>query len=188
MPNVTIAVPHPVASSTPAQRLARVCAGTTALPLCWPRGPQRRGRQRGTCPALGAGQQGGRVCGARRPADAHDQPPAGSSPQRHRAEVIGNEGVPSSRREPAGVSHGARTFVSSHPLSASRPACREVWCGSGRRTRTDTRLVPQCPNPHLGRLSLSGASLYHVIRWSVENLIRSMSADSIRARSPISAP
>jgi hypothetical protein len=63
-----------------------------------------------------------------------------------------------------------------------------VWCGSGRRTRTDTRLVPQCPNPHLGRLSLSGASLYHVIRWSVENLIRSMSADSIRARSPISAP
>src|SRR4029453_6490729 len=52
-------------------------------------------------------------------------------------------------------------------LSASRPACREVWYGSGRRTRTDTRLVPQCPNPHLGRLSLRGAILYHVIRWSV---------------------
>jgi hypothetical protein len=43
-----------------------------------------------------------------------------------------------------------------------------VWGGSGRRTRTDTQLVPQCPNPHLGRLSLSGAILYHVIRWSVQ--------------------
>jgi hypothetical protein len=30
-----------------------------------------------------------------------------------------------------------------------------MWGGSGRRARTDTRLVPQCPHPHLRRVSLS---------------------------------
>jgi hypothetical protein len=36
-----------------------------------------------------------------------------------------------------------------------------VWCGSRRRTITDTRLDAQPANPHLWRLSLSGDTLYH---------------------------
>src|SRR2546428_2899443 len=45
-----------------------------------------------------------------------------------------------------------------------------MWRGSGRRTRTHSRLVPQSADPHLRRLSISGNSLYHVIRWNVSNL------------------
>src|SRR5207248_10709797 len=47
------------------------------------------------------------------------------------------------------------------------PACRAVWGRSGRWTRTHRRLVPQSADPHLRRLSLSGGSLYHVIRGNV---------------------
>ena len=50
-----------------------------------------------TCVTVVPGQEGGLVCGARRPADAGDQHPAGSSPQRHRAEAVRDEGLPSSR-------------------------------------------------------------------------------------------
>src|SRR4029450_8519205 len=39
--------------------------------------------------------------------------------------------------------------------------CRAVWGGSGRRTRTDTRLVPQCAHPHVWRVLMSGETPYH---------------------------
>jgi hypothetical protein len=38
---------------------------------------------------------------------------------------------------------------------------------NGRRARTDTRLVPQSANSHLGRLMLSGDALHHKMRWNV---------------------
>src|SRR5258708_31094569 len=53
------------------------------------------------------------------------------------------------------------------PLSASRQTCRAVRRGSGRRQSTHGRLVPQSADPHIRRLSMSDAALYHVIRWSV---------------------
>ena len=53
-----------------------------------------------------------------------------------------------------GVSHGAGTPVQPGALSASGPACRPMWGGSGRRASTDTGLVPQPANPHLRRLSM----------------------------------
>jgi hypothetical protein len=31
-----------------------------------------------------------------------------------------------------------------------------------------TRLVPRSANSHLGRLSLSGDALHHIIRWNVD--------------------
>jgi hypothetical protein len=31
-----------------------------------------------------------------------------------------------------------------------------------------TRLVPQPPNPHFRRLSMSEDTLHHIIRWNVE--------------------
>src|SRR5262249_56218462 len=31
----------------------------------------------------------------------------------------------------------------------------------------NARLVPQCPNPHLRRLPMSGDMLHHIIRWNV---------------------
>src|SRR5215471_15954595 len=33
---------------------------------------------------------------------------------------------------------------------------------------SDPRLVPQPANPHVGRLSMSGATPYHEIGWNVE--------------------
>src|SRR5262249_23054230 len=39
---------------------------------------------------------------------------------------------------------------------------------SGGWNSPNTRLVPQCSNPHLGRLSLSGDTFHHIIRWNVE--------------------
>src|SRR5215216_6717156 len=45
--------------------------------------------------------------------------------------------------------------------------CRAVWGGSGRRTRTDTRLVPQCAHPHVWRVLMSGETPYHSIGWHV---------------------
>ena len=113
---------------------------------------------------LASTHQGRLVCGARRPADAGDQHLVRSSPQRHRAETLRDEGVSPPRREPTGISHGARPPVQPHPVSASSPACRSVWRGSGRRTRTHRRLVSQSADPHLGRLSMSDATLHHIIR------------------------
>src|SRR2546428_7832853 len=63
--------------------------------------------------------------------------------------------------QPTGISDGARPLVQLHPVSAACPACGAVRGGSGRRTRTVTRLVPQSPNPHVRRLSLSGHTPYH---------------------------
>ena len=84
-----------------------------------------------------------------------------SGPQRHRAEVVRDEGVPSSRGQPTGLSARAGPPVQPGALSASGPACGPMWGGSGRRASTDTGLVPQPANPHLRRLSMSGEKLYH---------------------------
>jgi hypothetical protein len=62
---------------------AGVGAGPTLTPLCRPRRHHGWDRQRGARPALVPGPEGGRVCGARRPADARDQPALRPSPQRH---------------------------------------------------------------------------------------------------------
>src|SRR5262249_52979508 len=78
-----------------------------------------------------------------------------------------HERVPSSRGKSASVSDGARPSVQPHPISASSQACRSVWCGSGRRTSTHSRLVPQSPDPHLRRLSMSRDTSYHYTTWKV---------------------
>ena len=62
-----------------------------------------------------------------------------SGPQRHRAEIVRDEGLPSSQRQPTGVSHRAGAPLQPGALSASGPACRPVWGGSGRRASTHTR-------------------------------------------------
>ncbi len=81
------------------------------------------------------------------------------------------------RWQPTGVSDGARASVQPGPVSASGPARWPVWGGSGRRTSTDRRLVPESANSHLGRLSLSGDALHHVIRWNVEHLTSRLSME-----------
>jgi hypothetical protein len=143
---------HTLWYRAPAQGLAGVCAGSTAPPLCRPRDAHSKGGQRRTRPALVPGEEGGLVCGARRPADAGDQHPLRASPQRHGAEAVRDEGVSSSPWKPAGVSHGDGPSLQPGALSASRPACGAVWCRSGRRAITDTRLVAQSANPHLWRI------------------------------------
>src|SRR5215831_9370071 len=35
------------------------------------------------------------------------------------------------------------------------------------RTLTNTRLVPQCPNPHLGRLSLREDMIHYIIQYNI---------------------
>ena len=77
---LTLAVPHPAVPGTPAQGLAGVCAGPTVAPLCRPRRHHGWGGQWRARAALVSGEEGGLVCGARRPADARDQHPAGSGP------------------------------------------------------------------------------------------------------------
>src|SRR5215467_7710582 len=62
-----------------------------------------------------------------------------------------------------------RLRLAERSVSASSAACRPMWGGSGRWTRTDTRLVPQCPNPHIRGLLMSDATLHHEIRWNVGN-------------------
>ena len=77
---LALAVPHPVVPGATAQGLARVCAGPTVTPLCRPCHHHGWSGQRRARAALVSGQESGLVCGARRPADARDQHPAGSSP------------------------------------------------------------------------------------------------------------
>jgi hypothetical protein len=48
-------------------------------------------------------------------------------------EIIRDEGVPSSRGQPTGLSARAGTPVHPGAVSAARPACGAVWGGSGRR-------------------------------------------------------
>src|SRR5262249_14156498 len=43
-----------------------------------------------------------------------------------------------------------------------------MWGGSRGRARPHIRLDAQPPNPHLGRLSISGDTPHHIIRWNVE--------------------
>src|SRR5262249_31331094 len=82
-------------------------------------------------------------------------------------ETLRHERLSSPTWEPTGVSHRAGAPVQPGTVSASGPARGPVWGGSRRRTRTDTRVVPQSANSHLGRLSLSGDALHHIIRWNV---------------------
>jgi hypothetical protein len=42
-----------------------------------------------------------------------------------------------------------------------------MWGGSGRRQSPNPRLVPQPADSHLRRLSLSGDTPHHIIRWNV---------------------
>jgi hypothetical protein len=65
------------------------------------------------------------------------------------------------RWQSTGISDGAGALVQPGPLSASGEACRSMRGGSGRRAMTHRGLVPQCPNPHLWRLSMSGDALHH---------------------------
>jgi hypothetical protein len=71
--------------------------------------------------------------------------------------------VPSARQ----VFRGATLYHADH-FADSLSACRPLWGGSGRWTSTDTRLVPQCPNPDIRGLSMSDTTLHHIIRWNVE--------------------
>ena len=117
---------------------------------------------------LASTHQGRLVCSARRPAHARDEHFVRSSPQCYRAQVVRDERVAPPRWQPTGVSHRAGASVQLGTVSASGPARWPVWRGSGRRARTDTRLVSESANSHLGRLSLSGDALHHIIRWNVE--------------------
>jgi hypothetical protein len=63
--------------------------------------------------------------------------------------------VPGWIRKPTCVSHRDGALVQPRAVSASRPACRAVWSGSGRRSSTYIRLDTQPANPHLGWLSMS---------------------------------
>jgi hypothetical protein len=45
--------------------------------------------------------------------------------------------------------------------SGMTPTFSMLSGGSGRRAITHCGLVPQCPNPHLWRLSMSGDALHH---------------------------
>jgi hypothetical protein len=117
--------------------------------------------------ALGAGQEGRLVCGACRPADAHDQYAAGSGPSHHRAEALCHERVSPSWWQSTGVSHGTRAPVEPYSVSASRSSCRPMWRGSGGWNSPNPRLVPQCPNPHFRRLPMREDMLHHIIRWHV---------------------
>jgi hypothetical protein len=56
----------------------------------------------------------------------------------HRAAIIRDERLPSPHRDPTGVSTRAGPSVQPGALAASRPACRAVWGGSGRRKSPDT--------------------------------------------------
>src|SRR5262249_37207209 len=53
-------------------------------------------------------------------------------------------------------------------VSATRPARRSVGGSSGGWNRPNTRLVAQSAHPHLGRLSLRGDALHHLIRWNLD--------------------
>jgi hypothetical protein len=96
-----------------------------------------------------------------------------------------HEGLPSSRGQPTGLS--ARVCPPVHPgaVSASGPARRPMWGGSGRRARPHTGLAPQPSNPHVRRLSMSAERLYHVIRWNVRIATTDWYATNPRPRSAV---
>jgi len=51
---------------------------------------------------------------------------------------------------PTGVAHGACPLVQPHPVISVVPSMGPVWRGSGRRTSTHSRLVPQSADPPPG--------------------------------------
>src|SRR5262249_40952023 len=152
-PDLALAVPHPAVPGTAAQALAGVCAGPTVAPLCRPRHPHSGDGQRRARATLVSGQEGGLVYGAGRPADAGDQHPAGSSPQRDGTEVIRHEGLSPPRREPTGVSDGAGTPVQPHTVSTASHTCGAVWGGSRRWASTHIGLDAQPADPYFWWLS-----------------------------------
>jgi hypothetical protein len=60
-----------------------------------------------------------------------------------------------------------RLRLEDRTVSAARPAHWPLRGGSGRRHSPHTRLVPQPADPHVRRLSMSGNTPYHYIRWNV---------------------
>ena len=78
--DLTLAVPYPALSGTPAQGLAGVCPGPAVTPLCRSRRYHRRGNQWRARPALVPGEEGRLVYGACRPPDARHEHAAGSGP------------------------------------------------------------------------------------------------------------
>ena len=127
--------------------------------------PPRRGppMARGRGAGVGTHRRAGRRCAP--PPDARDEHRVGSTPERHRPEAGHDAGVPSSPRQPAGVSAGTRTPVSPGARPTARAACRPLWRGSGRRNPPTTRLVPQPAQPHVGGLSRSGETPSHSMGW-----------------------
>ena len=63
-----------------AEELTGVCSGPAVTPLCRPCRPHRRAGQRQPGAPVVSGEESRLVCGPRRPTDAGDQHPAGSSP------------------------------------------------------------------------------------------------------------
>ena len=96
----------------------------------------------------------GVVCGARRPQDAGDEHGVGSGAQRHRPQAVRDEGIPSSRWESSGVSHGLGAPVQPDSVSTAGQERGSVWGGSRRRARADIGLDAQPANPHLRWLSI----------------------------------
>ena len=143
-----------------------IAAGGAALPtrprqkrLVLARAHAPTGTREGA--ALVSREESGVVCGPRRSVDACHKHLARPSAQRHGAETLCHERVSSPWWYSAGVSHRAGPSLYPRPVSASRPACRPMWRGSGRRHSAHSRLVPQPPNPHVWRLSMSGDTPYH---------------------------
>src|SRR5207249_11540491 len=128
-----------------------ICAGSTAPSLCRPRGSKSRGGQRGARTALVPGQEGGLVCGARRPADAGDQHLVRSSPQRHRAETLRDEG-------------GSIIQVTANrPFSRGWPTCI-TWCRISAGPRIRVSVAWKLLNLHIltsGGLQCTAATLHH---------------------------
>jgi hypothetical protein len=99
------------------------------------------GTANGARATLVSREEGGLVGGPRRAPDAGDKHLTGSSPERHRAEIVRDERLSPSRREPTGVAHGVSAPLQPRPLPASGQARRPVWRGSRGRASPDTRLV-----------------------------------------------
>ena len=159
---LALAIPHPPAQSAPAEELTGVCAwgsGSATLP---PISPLRAGgRQRERVRRWFRTKAGWYAV------LADPQMPATSTllDQVHNAierKLFAMQRISPSRRQSTGVSRrSSRTCRYLVQYSASRQACRTVRGGSSRgRQSPNTRLVPQSPNSHVWRVSLSGNTLH----------------------------
>src|SRR5215475_4189881 len=156
-----LTVSYPVVPGATAEELAGVCPGPAVTLLCRSCRLHRRGGQRQPCAPVVSGQESGLVCGARRPADASDEHSPRSSAQRDGPKAIHDERVSSSRGQPTSVSHGVSAPLQPDTVSAPGQACRPMWCGSGGWMLAHKRLVPQCANPYIRRLSMNCNTFYH---------------------------